>query len=293
MSAVFSTFVLYQSGGDLPLSTIIAQTGFKLLLLFLCFFVFFVLAVVIFPQKPIQNDLERKCLHKLGLISCHITQVFGLKWFTQKFYKVEILVPTVLFLLFILASFSHIMGLHAAIGAYLTGLILHVDMFHSPIDKSLDKTGMVHDKVESTYESLTGVIYSLANHFLGPIFFIYLGSQLVIDFGNFKQIFIFAFVLFLFVASFQFFTASLAAKYTAKLSFKDSVLVGFGMWPRDVLAFVILGIAISSGIIEEKTIFSTIVVVTILFLDIATPLVIKWWSREYEKQENQASTQEV
>lgn len=283
MSAVFSTFVLYNTGLDLEISSILLQTWFKLSLLFICFFVFFILAVVIFPQDAPEKDIKHKRLYKLWLFTNYITNIFWLKWFTKKFYKVEILVPTVLFLLFILASFSHIMWLHAAIWAYLTWLILHVDMFHSPSDKSLDKTKVIHDRVESTYESLTWVIYSLANHFLGPIFFIYLWSQLVIDFDNFEQIFIYAFVLFLFVASFQFITASLAAKYTAKLSFKDSVLVGFGMWPRDVLAFVILGIAISSWIIAEQTIFSTVIVVTILFLDIATPLVIKWWWKKYEE----------
>lgn len=282
MSAVFSTFVLYQSGQNLDMFWVITATWFKLLLLFLCFFAFYILARFVFPTK--QNVCSTRLTKYVNLCNrfAFISKVFALEWFTKKFYKVEILVPTVLFILFILSTFSHIMWLHAAIWAYLTWLILHVDMFHSPW-KTYDRDKIDHDQVELNYESLTWVIYSLANHFLGPIFFIYLGSQLIIDFANFNQIFIYSFVLFLIIAAFQFITASMAARYTAWLSFKDSVLVGFGMWPRDVLAFVILGIAISAWLIQEWTIFTTIIVVTILFLDIATPLAIKWWSKEYEK----------
>ncbi|QFR39330.1 cation:proton antiporter [Candidatus Gracilibacteria bacterium 28_42_T64] len=281
MSAVFSTFVLYQSGGVVDMSSIIFETLGKLFLLFLCFGVFYILAVIIFPSEHSQVRMNDTLAKSVGKTSTTFFKLIGLKWFTKKFHKVEIMIPTTLFLIFSLSIFSHVMGLHVAIGAYLTGLILHVDMFYSP-DKYKKSDELPHDEVETNYKSLTGVMYSLANHFLGPIFFIYLGSKLIIDGQNISEIFSSAFVLFIFIAVFQFISASFAARYTAKLSFNDSVLVGFGMWPRDVLAFVILGVGISAGLIEESSTFISVIVVTILLLDISAPIAIKWWAKRYK-----------
>jgi len=261
MSAVFSTFVLIQSWQEVNILEIISWVWFKLLLLLICFWVFVFLGHVIFPEnKSEENNLKwyRKILAK-------ITWFFGLKWFTKKFHKVEIVVPTVIFLMIFLSSFAHIMWLHAAIWAYLTWLILNKDMFHN----------------EDEWIWLTWVIYSLANHFLWPIFFISLGSSLVIDFDNFSDIFFYWFILFLFISIFQFVSAYFASRFTAWLSHKDSVLVWFGMWPRDVLAFVILWIAITYWLIDEKSIFASVVVVTIILLDIFAPIFMKWWSKKY------------
>ena len=265
MSAVFSTFVLIQSGQDINASEIIIGVFLKLFLLLICFWVFILLWNVLFPE----NKSEKEQLKWIKKILASITGLFWLKWFTKKFHKVEIVVPTVLFLMIFLSSFAHLMWLHAAIWAYLTWLILNKDMFHD----------------EDNWAWLTSTIYSLANHFLWPIFFISLWASLVIDFDNFSKIFLDWFILFLFVAIMQFISAYYASKYTANLSHKDSVLVWFWMWPRDVLAFVILWIAITYWLIEENSIFGSVIVVTILLLDIVAPIFIKWWSKEYSKKE--------
>lgn len=269
MSAVFSTFVLIQSGQNVIISDIVIWVILKLSLLLLCFTVFIFLAKVIFPEKKLifQNS---KWIKKL--ISSFV-EVLWLKWFTKKFHHVEILVPTVIFIMLFLATFSHIMWLHAAIWAYLTGLILDPEMFHDEKKES--------GACNTDYSGLTWVIYSLANHFLGPIFFISLWAQLVIDFGNFTEIFKYSFILFLFVAVSQFVSAYYASRYTVNLSHKDSVLVWFWMWPRDILAFVILGIAITYSLIEKDSIFGTVIVLTIILLDISAPLFMKWWSKKY------------
>jgi Kef-type K+ transport system membrane component KefB len=268
VSAVFSTFALLQTG-NWNMSTIILATWIKLLLLLVCFFVFFLLATVIFPETK-KDYKNYKWTRKLFIF---LTNLFWLKWFTKKFHKVEILVPTVLFLMIFLSLFSHFMWLHAAIWAYLTGLILNRDMFHRGSDKNSESS------------DLTLVIYSISNHFLWPIFFIYLGTQLIIDFNNFSQVFIYWVVLFLFISILQFITSYYASRYTANLSHRDSVLVWFGMWPRDVLAFVILWIAITYWLIDKESIFWTVIVVTILLLDITAPIFMKWWSSRYEEEE--------
>jgi len=270
MSAVFSTFVLVQSWWEVSVATVALETVFKLFLLLVCFAVFAFLAMIVFPNKK-KNVTNRKWLKKLGSF---FIEVFWLKWFTKKFYKVEILVPTILFLMLFLSSFAHFMWLHAAIWAYLTWLILSPDMFHYTKKSYWTEW----------HDTLSWVLYSIANHFLWPIFFIYLGAQLVIDFSNAWQIFTYAWILFLFISSFQFISASLAAKYTANLSNRDSVLVWFWMWPRDVLAFVILGVAISYNLVEKSSLFVTTIIVTVLLLDVATPLAIKWWSKEYKDE---------
>ena len=265
MSAVFSTFVLIQSWANVNPSEIALWVILKLFLLLVCFWVFILLWNVLFPE----NTSEKKQLKGIKKLLSWFTGLFWLKWFTKKFHKVEIVVPTVLFLMIFLSSFAHFMWLHAAIWAYLTWLILNKDMFHG----------------DDNWAGLTWVIYSLANHFLWPIFFISLWASLVIDFDNFWNIFFNWFILFLFVAILQFITAYFASRYTAWLTHKDSVLVWFGMWPRDVLAFVILWIAITYWLIEENSIFWSVVVVTILLLDISAPLFIKWWSKQYSDEE--------
>lgn len=275
MSAVFSTFVLIQAW-DVNITSILLGTWLKLLLLLLCFLIFIFLATIIFPHKH-KDFKNTKWLKK---IYAFVIEVLGLKWFTKKYYNVEILVPTVLFIMLFLSTFSHLMWLHAAIWAYLTWLILDPDMFHDWKKESWHAC-------ESDYSWLTWVIYSLANHFLWPIFFISLGAQLVIDFSNASTIFLYGFVLFIFISVSQFISAAWAAKYTAWLSNKDSILVWFWMWPRDVLALVILWIAIGDWLISKtladwsENLFPTIIVVTILFLNIATPIAIKWLSKKY------------
>lgn len=265
MSAVFSTFVLIQSWENIDITTVALWVWFKLLLLLLCFLIFIFLATIIFPQT--KRGYKSKRWIRKGL--SYFAEMFWLNRFTKKYHKVEIMVPTVIFIMLFLSMFSHVMWLHAAIWAYLTWLILNEDMFHH----------------EWEWESwLSGVIYSLANHFLWPIFFIALWAQLIIDFNNFWEIFKYWFILFIFIAFMQFVSAYFASRYTANLSHKDSVLVWMWMWPRDVLAFVILWIAITYWLIDEESIFWTVIVVTILLLDIVTPIAMKWWSKEYKKE---------
>lgn len=269
MSAVFSTFIAMQSWENTSMINIVSETWLKLLYLLLCFLVFILLAKYIFPHKS-YNYHKKKWLPKAFAF---ISEILWLKWFTKKFNKVEILIPTVIFIIFFLSFFSHLMWLHAAIWAYLTWLILNNDMFH-------------HGDEDVRNIDLTWVMYSLANHFLWPIFFIYLWvslwSWLSFNIDTFSTIFYQAFIIFIVVAIFQFISASLAAKYTAWLSYKDSILVWLGMLPRDVLAFVILWIAFEKWL-TTNTDFMAVIIIAIILLDIATPLVMKYWSIEYNK----------
>lgn len=282
MSAVFSVFIWMSAWESVNFSDIMINTEITLFYLALCFFSFFILAFIVFPQNHPEKDLKTKETNIFSWIIFFTRWLVSLKWFTKTFYKVEILTPLTLFLVFSLAVFSHYMWLHMAIWAYLVWLILHVDMFHSPVKSKTKEWKNAHDIIEVNYKSLSNTLYSLANNFLWPIFFIYLWSQLIVASDTIMQVLWYSFVAFIVIASFQFISASLAARYTAGLDRRDSILVWFAMWPRDALAFVILSIATTKWIISWDTIFPSVVVVTIILLDIATPIALKIWSKQYK-----------
>jgi Kef-type K+ transport system membrane component KefB len=191
------------------------------------------------------------------------------------------MIPTALFLLFALGILAHLFGLHVAIGAYLAGLILTQDMF--AINKE-DDPSFAGNVCYESYKELDKFIYNLTVNFLGPIFFIFLGAQLSIESNNIGEVLIFSLVVFLFVSFFQVSSAYLAAKKTTDLDTKNSLLVGFGMLPRDVLAFVILEIAISNKLIDPGTIYSTVIVISILLLNLVTPLFLGYLKKKYKKE---------
>jgi Kef-type K+ transport system membrane component KefB len=81
-----------------------------------------------------------------------------------------------------------------------------------------------------------------------------------------------------------------AAKYSSKLPQHESMLVGFAMIPYDIIAFVVLGIATSTGLVEPDSPFTISIVASIIVLNIiATAGIYKYKptylrkQREYEK----------
>lgn len=264
MSAVFSTFISFQSWKDINVLKVFLSTWKWILYLILCLLIFIILSKYIFPYHS-NNYKNHKWIKKVFLF---IRQIFWLKWFTMKFHKVEILVPTIIFLMLFLSLFAELMWVHPAIGAYLTWLILNNDMFHQ--DENNNKNNI----------DLNWLMYSLANHFIWPIFFIYLWTKLLIDLNSINSILFISLILFLFVTIFQFLSASIAARYTANLDLKNSILVWLWMLPRDVLAFVTLWIAVENWLINNSS-FSTIIILAIIFLNIFTPIAIDFYTKNY------------
>ncbi len=284
---VLPAFALFQMGHEVSglreiMITVAEQVG----LVAGAFFIFAILGLIILPdahkhtEMNVPNVLQRDgFLAKISHLLYKWRQAPGFYAISSMFFNVRIGVPMTLLLLFGLSWLAHSMGLHPAIGAYLTGLILHVEMYHKgKVDK------ITGQQVAVDHENLS-VFFYFAQEWIGPMFFIYLGSQLIADWSQAWMIIIVAAIAGLIIAAFQFGTAYYGGRKTAKLPKHDSILLGFGMLPRDVLAFVVLGIAVDTGLVTKGDNFVITIVLTVLVMNILSSLGMLWYKPKYEKAE--------
>lgn len=164
---------------------------------------------------------------------------------------------------------AHEFGFHPAVGAYMAGLILKEEFFH--FHKDADKDFHKH-----THMIIDNVAYS----WIGPVFFVLLGTKLVFDLEIFTSVLPQTIILFcgLFVA--QVLSAGLAAKYTGGFDWPQSWMIGFGMLGRAELAFVVMDIAYVQHHIMTTEVFYTLMF-TAFWLNIAVPLSIRWWKSKW------------
>jgi Kef-type K+ transport system membrane component KefB len=89
-----------------------------------------------------------------------------------------------------------------------------------------------------------------------------------------------AITLFLAVLILQVLSAALAAKYTGRYKWHESLMIGFGMLGRAELAFIVIDIAyVENHLINIEQFYSLII--TIFLLNITVPTLIKWWKPYY------------
>lgn len=278
--------LVQNSGGDISLGAIWFDLAKQIGLLLVAFGIFGFLGLFILPNNRMKMDasipdvLQRDGIRaRLVYFIYKIRSGPGLYDVSNILGDVRIGVPLVLLLVFGLALVAHHLGLHPAITAYLTGLILHAEMFgENPIIPIKDAD------IPITHQNL-GVFFYFLQEWIGPVFFIHLGSQLVADWSRAGTIALYGLVVGVFIAVFQYFSAYWAAKYNSKLPEHEAKLVGFAMIPYDIIAFVVLGIATSTGLVEPDSPFSISIVVTILVLNIITTASIYIYKPHYEKQE--------
>ncbi|MCB9989529.1 MAG: cation:proton antiporter [Rhodospirillales bacterium] len=179
---------------------------------------------------------------------------------------------TVLIMALGMGLLAHYMGFHPAVGAYMAGLIMKEEYFNFQC-----AAGTNH------YERTKTIIENVAFSWIGPVFFVYLGTQIVFDWDVFVSVIpkTIILVLSLFVA--QVLSAALAARYTAGFSSVESLMIGFGMLGRAELAFVVMSIAYL-----EKSIISTEVFYTLMFtafwLNVSVPVTISFWKPYFTGQ---------
>jgi Na+:H+ antiporter len=181
---------------------------------------------------------------------------------------------TILSLLLIAALMgilAHQFGFHPAVGAYMAGLVIHRNYFDFHQDKQVD-----------FYRQSREMIDNIAFSWIGPIFFVALGSKLVFEFDLFVEVLPGALLLFVSLFIGQVSSASLAAKYTGNFSWPDSLMIGFGMLGRAELAFVVLDIAYVQNQILSTAAFYTLMITTFL-LNTSVPLCIRWWKIQFGK----------
>ncbi|MFT5710489.1 MAG: Kef-type K+ transport system membrane component KefB [Halioglobus sp.] len=181
----------------------------------------------------------------------------------------------VLLIALLVALLGHEFGFHPAVGAYMAGLILKEEFF-----------SFIHEKdgVESTvFESTRKAIDNVAFSWIGPVFFIVLGTRLVLDSEILlcvadKTIMLTAGLL---IA--QILSASLAARYTGKFLWAESWMIGFGMLGRAELAFVVMDIAyVENNIITDEMFYT--LMCTAFLLNLAVPLTIRCWKPHFDRQ---------
>ena len=165
---------------------------------------------------------------------------------------------------------AHYFGFHPAVGAYMAGLILREEYFERRAKS---------DSYQDTRRILDSVAYS----WIGPVFFVQLGTQLIFDWDIIVSVIPQTVTLLSGIFIAQIVSASLAARYTSAMDWPTSWLVGFGMLGRAELAFVVLDIAYTQNRIIHTEAFYTLMF-TAFWLNVSVPLLIKFWKSIYDRR---------
>ena len=183
----------------------------------------------------------------------------------------EYTVLSLLLIAVLVGLLAHQFGFHPAIGAYMAGLIIRREYFDIHPDQKVDFHAQARE-----------IIDNVAFSWIGPVFFVTLGSKLIFDADMFLSVL--PNVLLLFVGIFvgQVLSASLAARFTGGFDWASSWMIGFGMLGRAELAFVVLNIAYVQHAILSEQAFYTLMLAMFL-LNISVPLAIRWYKPYFER----------
>lgn len=190
----------------------------------------------------------------------------------------EYSVLTVLVLAVGTGIIAHEFGFHPAVGAYMAGLILREEYFD--VVKP-DK------EIRNSYKDTKQVIDSVAFAWIGPVFFVELGSKLVFDWNIFVSVIPHTIAMTISLMVAQIGSAALAARYTGQLKYAGSIMVGLGMLGRAELAFVVLDIAFVQHPILSPEAFYTLMF-TAFWMNLAVPVSIRWWKPRYQQELQEA-----
>jgi len=181
----------------------------------------------------------------------------------------EYTVLALLLIAVLVGLLAHEFGFHPAVGAYMAGLIIHREYFVFHEHRQVD----FHQHAQQ-------VVDNVAFTWIGPVFFVTLGTHLVFETGIFITVLPFALILFVGLFVGQILSASLAARYTGNFDWPASLMIGFGMLGRAELAFLVMDIAfVQHSIISTET-FYTLMLTTFL-LNVSVPLTIRWWKGRF------------
>lgn len=219
------------------------------------FFVIWIVAAWVLPHKPAGVARQIPLLNRYG--ARHLLKFIGVKYATL----------TVLLLALLAGLLAHRLGIHPAVGAYMAGLILREEYF----DRHLDY---------NSYNDTKRVVDNVAFSWIGPVFFVDLGTKLLLDWEIVGAVVpqTLALITGLFLA--QVASATLAARYTSSMDWPSSLLIGFGMLGRAELAFIVMDIAYVENQLINTEAFYTLVF-TAFWLNVSVPVAISWWKRRF------------
>jgi len=172
-------------------------------------------------------------------------------------------VLTVLLLALLVGLLAHELGFHPAVGAYMAGLIFKEEYF-------------LLENTKGSYADTKRILENAAFSWIGPVFFIELGTKLVFDGTILVSVLPHIAILTVSIFFSQVISAALAARFTGGMDWPNSVLIGFGMLGRAELAFVVINIAYVQNSILTVHAFYTLMM-TAFILNILVPLTISAW----------------
>jgi Kef-type K+ transport system membrane component KefB len=165
---------------------------------------------------------------------------------------------------------AHYFGFHPAIGAYMGGLILREEYFESEVDRG-------------TYEETRRILDNVAFSWIGPVFFVLLGTEILFDRDIVVSVLPETFVMTVGLLIGQILSAGVAARYTSGMEWPESMLVGLGMLGRAELAFIVMDIAYVQNDILSTEAFYTLMF-SAFFLNVSVPVSINIWKRRYAER---------
>lgn len=238
--------------GDISLSGL----GLIAIKAILFFVVITVLGVWIFPHSPAGWISRVPFLNRYGIRNI------------LKFGGGQITTLAVLLLPVLIGLLAHAFGFHPAVGAFMAGLILKQEYFHFEEGDNL------------YFRRTERIVGSAAYGWLGPIFFVHLGSQILLDWNVLVAVIPHVVIMTTAIFVSQIASASIAARYTGSMNWYGAIMVGFGMLGRAELAFVVMDIAYVQNAILPTEAFYTLMI-SAFFLNIAVPITIRLWKPRY------------
>ena len=176
---------------------------------------------------------------------------------------------TMLFIALVVGLLAHDFGFHPAIGAYMAGLIMKEEYFLS--DKYKDR---------NFYKETSAIVENAAFSWIGPVFFVALGSQIQFDWEIVVSVIPEAILMTVALILSQMLSAGLAAKYTAGFDWSDSLLIGCGMLGRAELAFVVMDIAyVQNDILSTEAFY--VLMFAAFWMNVAVPVSISQWKKRF------------
>ena len=223
------------------------------------FFIITLLEIFIFPHSSPLN-----IYHKIPFINR-----FGIKDFIA-FSKGEQATLAVLLIALLISILSFEFGFHPAVGAYMAGLIMKQEYFH-----------LFEESQEDYYNQTKKIVDNVAFSWIGPVFFVELGTKIVFDQSILMAVIPQIAVLTAGILIGQILSAGLAARLTGNFEWHESILIGLGMLGRAELAFVVIDIGYVQNSIITTEAFYTLMA-TCFVLNVTVPISIKLWKPYFE-----------
>ncbi len=182
---------------------------------------------------------------------------------------------TILLVALLVSLLAYFFGFHPAVGAYMAGLIMKQEYFNFSQTETAEH-----------YDNTKKIIDDVAFSWIGPVFFVELGTKLIFELDIFVSVIPEIIILTTGLIFAQILSASLAARYTGSYQWHESVMIGIGMLGRAELAFVVMDIGMRAGLFTTESFYT--LMCTSFWLNICVPLGIKWWKPYYSGQKKMA-----